>query len=42
MTPSVKGLPLPGHEIDEAAMTRGDGPAQWTADVAAEADRKAA
>ena len=42
LDPSVKGLPWPGHEIDEAAMTRGDGPAQWTADVAAEADRKAA
>ena len=42
LDPSVKGLPWPGHEIDEAAMARGDGPAQWTADVAAEADRKAA
>jgi ectoine hydroxylase len=39
---SVKGLPWPGHEVDEAAMKAGDGPAVWTAEVAAKADKKAA
>ena len=34
----VRGLPWPGHEVDLAAMTAGDGPALWTADVARAAD----
>jgi ectoine hydroxylase len=42
LNPSVKGLPWPGHEVDEAAMKAGDGPSEWTAQIAAAADRKVA
>ncbi|NCV59763.1 MAG: hypothetical protein EBW47_13440, partial [Betaproteobacteria bacterium] len=35
----VSGLPWPGHEVDLAAMQRGDGPAAWTAEVAQHADQ---
>ncbi len=34
LRPDVQGLPWPGHEIDEAAMSTGDGAAVWTADAA--------
>jgi len=34
----VRGLPWPGHEVDEHAMNAGDGPSTWTAEVARAAD----
>ena len=42
LDPNSKGLPWPGHETDLAAMAGGEGPSNWTADVAAAADRNAA
>ena len=42
LDPQAKGLPWPGHEVDLAAMTGGESPAAWDADVAAAADRDAA
>ena len=37
---SVKGLPWPGHEVDEAAMASDAVPKLWTAEVAKEQDAK--
>lgn len=37
---SVKGLPWPGHEVDESAMASDAAPKLWTAEVAKEQDAK--
>jgi len=35
----VRGLPWPGHEVDEDAIKRADAPMAWTAEVAQKADQ---
>jgi hypothetical protein len=35
----VRGLPWPGHEVDEDAIKRADAPIAWTAEVAQKADQ---
>lgn len=39
--PNIKGLPWPGHDTDLAAMAAGDGPSEWTAEVAQQQDQVA-
>jgi ectoine hydroxylase len=38
--PTIKGLPWPGHEIDEQAIAQGQGPAHWGAQDAQKADQQ--